>query len=374
MTSGHPTPDIGATPATPDAIKLAGAPHALVLMCSGQGSQKPGMGRDLIDIPHVARAVECASDAFGLDVRLLVTQADEEALSNTLAAQAAISALTVGIGHALDARGVTPDAVLGFSLGQASALALSGMLSDEDAFALINARARIMEQTTREHPGAMSALLKADEHSARELCEECAQGEVLVPANYNCPGQIVISGTVGAIERAEEAWRARKGRASRLATQGAFHSPLMSEACAPFAAFLDTLEFAEPRIPLICNTDARPLTAYEVRKRLTAHLVSPVLFQQSAQMLLASGASCFIEAGYGGVLANLMKRIDRVTQRFCVQDRESLDAFVRQWEEQREERDGAPGSNAGNAPEKSAPSSSHEGFPEDTSKKTQETR
>lgn len=318
-------------------IELGHAPHALVLMCSGQGSQKPGMGCSLIDIPEVARSVECASDAFGFDVRFLVTQADAAALDDTRAAQASLSALSVGIGHALEARGITPDAILGFSLGQASALALCGMLSDEDTFALVSARARAMEQATREQPGAMSALLKADEESARALCEECAQGEVLVPANYNCPGQIVISGTPDAVERAEEAWRARKGRTTRLATQGAFHSPLMSAACAPFAAFLDTLEFAEPRIPLICNTDARPASAQDVRARLVKHLTHPVHFQQSAQALITSGADCFVEAGIGGVLTNLMKRIDRNVQRFCVQGKDDLDAFAAQWLKARDE-------------------------------------
>ena len=165
-----------------------------VFLCPGQGSQKPGMGADLLGDPTIARTVDCASAVFARDMGALLADADPHALDDPRAAQAAIVTLTVAIGRALIERGVEPCVIAGFSLGQMSALALADMISDEDAFALVDVRARIICDTAAENPGAMSALLKASEDEARALCARCADGEVLVPANFNCPGQIVISG------------------------------------------------------------------------------------------------------------------------------------------------------------------------------------
>ncbi len=184
-----------------------------------------------------------------------------------------------------------------------------------------------MAEAAAAHPGAMSALLKADEADVQALCDECAQGDVLVPANFNCPGQIVIAGTSAAVERAEAAWAASGKRFSRLATSGAFHSPLMADAAEGLAAYLKDVAFEEARVPLVCNVDARPLAAADARDHLVRHLTSPVRFEQSVQALAAAGADTFAEVGFGGVLVGLVKRIDRGVERACVQDRESLEAF-----------------------------------------------
>lgn len=307
---------------------LSFSPSSRVFMFSGQGSQKPGMGADLLDVPEVAETFACASEVLGFDVVDLVTSSPAEKLNETRFAQPALCALSIGLARALEARGVCPSAVLGFSLGQVSALAASGMLSMEAVFQLVKVRSELMDEVAAENPGAMSALLKADEASVSELCEQCAEGEVLVPANFNCPGQIVIAGTSSAIERAEVAWVEAGKRASRLATAGAFHSPLMETAATAFAEYLEGVDFVEPRIPLICNVDAKPLCAAEAKDHLTLHLVSPVRFEQSALMLREAGASVFVEVGFGGVLANLMRRIDKEASRACVQDRASFDEFV----------------------------------------------
>lgn len=299
-----------------------------VFLLSGQGSQRPGMGADLVDVPEVAAAFSCASDVLGYDVADLVANADPEKLNDTRYAQPALCALSVGIARALEARGAVPAAVLGFSLGQVSALAVTDMLSDEDTFAFVKVRSELMAQAAAARPGVMSALLKADEDAVREVCEECAQGDVLVPANFNCPGQIVIAGTVEAVSRAEEAWSAGGRRFSRLATSGAFHSPLMTEASRELASYLERVVFAEPRVPLVCNTDAEPLSASDARSHLVRHLVSPVRFQQSIESLRAVGADTFVEVGFGGVLANLVRRIDRTAHHSCVQDRSSLEGLT----------------------------------------------
>lgn len=310
---------------------LSLAPDDVIFMCSGQGSQKPGMGASLKEVAEVAQAIACASEVLGRDVGALMEAEGEgaqERLNETRNAQAAIAALSIGIGRALMARGIQPAALLGFSLGQVSALALSGMLADEQAFALIDVRSRVMDEAAQAHPGAMSALLKADPEKVDALCATCAQGDVLAPANYNCPGQIVIAGTPAAIERAEGAWKAQGGRASRLATQGAFHSALMESACQPFAEYLETVTFAEPQVPVICNTDARPLDAASARSHMVAHLVSPVRFSESVSLLADAGATTFAEVGFGGVLSGLIRRIDKELARPCVQDVASFTAFV----------------------------------------------
>ena len=319
--------NIDETPLTP----LGGS--GLVFMASGQGSQKPGMGADLLDVPEVAAAFACASDVLGRDVAALVREADAEELNDTRNAQMAISALSIGIGRALAARGVVPDALLGFSLGQISAMALGGMLTDEAAFALIAERSRLMGEAADANPGVMSAFLKITLPEAEELAAACAEGDVLVPANLNGGGQIVMAGTPAAIARAEEAWAARKGRFSRLATSGAFHSPLMAPAAEAFGAYLAGVDFAEPALPVIGNVHGAPLTAAGARDELVAHLTSPVQFEASVQKLQAAGAAMFAEVGFGGVLANLIKRIDRSAPRACVQDTASFAQFVEDWKE-----------------------------------------
>ena len=309
-----------------------------VFLFSGQGSQKPGMGAELMDVPEVAESFSCASDVLGYDLAEFIATASPEKLNDTRFAQPALCVLSVGIARALMAAGVVPAAVLGFSLGQVSALATSGMLSEEETYRFVAMRADAMARASEAHAGAMSALLKADESEVREVCEACAQGEVLVPANFNCPGQIVVSGTPDAVARAEEAWGARGKRFARLATSGAFHSPLMADAARELDDYLAGVEFNEPSIPLICNVDAKPLAAEAARAHLVAHLTSPVRFQQSVEGLESQGATAFWEVGFGGVLENLVKRIDRAAERTCVQDRSSFDAALASWAASRAEQ------------------------------------
>lgn len=301
---------------------------ACAFLFSGQGAQAPGMGADLLDVAEVADAVACASDVLGYNVADLLQNAPAEKLNDTRFAQPAMCVLSVGIARALMARGVIPAAVLGFSLGQVGALAVSGMLTDEETFAFVAKRSELMAEAAHAHPGVMSALLKADPEEVERLCEEASAGQVLVAANFNSPGQIVISGEVAAVERAEAAWADSGKRFARLATSGAFHSPLMREAAEGLDAYLAGVTFNEPAIPVICNTNACPMDAESARARLVAHLTSPVLFQQSVERLSGEGIDCFAEVGFGGVLSNLVKRIDRAAARPCIQDRESFDAFV----------------------------------------------
>ena len=286
-----------------------------VWMLPGQGAQKPGMGADLLELPQVAQAFALASDVLGLDLADLSRNGSAEDVNRPFNAQALTMAVSVGTGRFLQANGLAPSAVLGFSLGQIGALALAGVLSDEQAFRLLKVRATAMAAACEQVPGGMLALLGADAQDAEELCKECAGGEVLLPANYNCPGQIVISGTEAAIECAGARWKELGNKASRLNTSGAFHSPLMEQAAEAVAEACADLDFREPEVPLICNTDARPFRASEATARLATQVKSPVRFGQSVEYLIAQGETDFLEVGFGAVLNGLVKRIDRTTNR-----------------------------------------------------------
>ena len=174
----------------------------------------------------------------------------------------------------------------------------------------------------------MLALLGASHDDAQAVCNEQAQGQILVCANYNAPGQVVISGDVAAIDRAEQAWKADKRRCARLATAGAFHSPLMAEAAAEVGAFARTLRFTRPRVPVYCNTDAAPFVVSEAAERLAGQVENPVLFEQSVARLIEDGADEFVETGFGGVLFGLVKRINRGTDRARVGTRDEFDSYV----------------------------------------------
>ena len=286
-----------------------------VWMLTGQGAQKPGMGADLLELPQVAQAFTLASDVLGLDLADLSRNGSAEDVNRPFNAQALTMAVSVGTGRFLQANGLGPSAVLGFSLGQIGALALAGVLSDEQAFQLLRVRATAMAAACEQVPGGMLALLGENAQDAEELCAECAEGEVLIPANYNCPGQIVVSGTEPAIERAAARWKELGNKASRLNTSGAFHSPLMEQAAQAVAEACADLDFHEPEVPLICNTDARPFRVSEAAARLSAQVKGPVRFSQSVEYLIAQGETDFLEVGFGAVLNGLVKRIDRTTNR-----------------------------------------------------------
>ncbi len=298
-----------------------------VLLCSGQGAQKVGMGADLLSVPEVAEAFEQASDVLGVDVAALSREGSADDINAAFNAQALTVALSLGIGRTLQARGLAVSAIVGQSLGQITGLALSGSLSDKDMLALLDVRAHALEESCAAQAGGMMALLGVDEQTAQALCDECAHGDILVLANYNCPGQIVASGMIDAIDRLQEVAREKRIRCARLNTAGAFHSPLMQQASQKVKAFCETLTFADPEILLICNTDARAFVASEAAQRLGSQVVSPVLFNQSIQSLIEQGETCFIEAGFGGVLFGLVKRINKNVTRYKVGTREELEAL-----------------------------------------------
>ena len=193
-----------------------------VWMCSGQGAQSEGMGADLLDILEVREVFERASEVLEIDLVHLAKEGSAEEVNDTFNARALTMVLTVAIGKALMAQGKKPDALIGFSLGEISALALAGILSLDDAFKLLKVRASAMAEACQQREGAMLALLAASHEDAEAVCEACAGKDILLPANFNCPGQVVLSGDAAAIERAEAHWKGMKKKCARLKTAGGF--------------------------------------------------------------------------------------------------------------------------------------------------------
>lgn len=318
-------------------------------LCSGQGAQKPGMGADFLKAGNleVTAAFDTMSDVLGIDLVRLSIEGTEDEINDPVASQALTMAISVGIGLDLKSHGLVPDAVVGFSLGQISALVLCDVLSLKDAAELLKVRANAMARICTDVPGGMMALIGASVDEAAELCSSAlnaldaldenaddpslkgdSSSEILVVANHNAPGQIVISGTEGALNRAQDIWREKGKRGVRLATAGAFHSPAMLPASEKVFEFCQTLDFGEPSIPLICNTDASEFVSADAAERLALQVRSGVLFDESIRALIDKGERDFVELGFGGVLTGLVKRIDRSTSRTSIGTEEELEAYL----------------------------------------------
>jgi [acyl-carrier-protein] S-malonyltransferase len=275
----------------------------------GQGSQFAGMADPWVAHPAGRAVVDEASQVLGRDLE--ADCRDEALLATTEFAQPALLACDVAAFRVLEASGM--DAWIGaagHSLGEFAALVAAGVLSFADALAIVAVRGREMQRAGEQRPGTMSALLGVGAADAATLCEEARGDDVLLVANENSPQQVVISGTVAAIERAEALCAERKIRAVRLRVAGAFHSPLMEPAVAPLREAIDAATFSAPTFPVASNvTGALETDPGEMRELLARHVVSPVRWESCAQALRAAGAEVFVEAGPGDVLTKLAKRV-----------------------------------------------------------------
>jgi [acyl-carrier-protein] S-malonyltransferase len=260
-------------------------------------------------VSHAASkaVLEEASTAMGRD--LVEVCADETTLGTTELVQPALLALGVAAYRVLEADGCTFAGAAGHSLGEFAALVAAGVLDLSSAVGIVAVRGREMQAAGQARPGAMTALLGAGQEEAARLCDEARDGDVLLVANENSPQQVVISGSVPAIERAEALAAERRVRAVRLKVAGAFHSPLMEPALAPLSAAIDAAPFAAPRFPVAANVTGELIQdAEELRALLKRHVVSPVRWERCARALQALGVEVFVEAGPGDVLTKLAKR------------------------------------------------------------------
>ncbi len=282
-----------------------------VYIFPGQGAQFPGMGKELYAASNTAKArFDQANAILGFNIKDIMFGEDAEALKQTQVTQPAIFLHAVILSELMGER-FQPDAVAGHSLGEFSALVAAKALSFEDGLKLVHQRALAMQAACDEIPGTMAAVLGLEDQVIEAICAETAG--IVVPANYNCPGQLVISGERQAVESACEALKeAGARRALPLPVGGAFHSPLMEPAKTKLAAAIQATPIVAPICPVYQNVVAKGISdAAEIKANLIAQLTAPVKWTQSVQQLLADGAQSFTEVGPGKVLQGLVKKIDR---------------------------------------------------------------
>ena len=275
----------------------------------GQGAQFSGMGQDLYEKYPVAQELfEQANEILGFSITDVMFQGSAEDLRETKVTQPAIFLHSVILSKVLG-KAFKPDMVAGHSLGEFSALVANGALKFDDGLRLVSQRAQAMQEACEKQPGTMAAVLSLDDAIVESICKEI--DGVVVPANYNCPGQLVISGEVTAIHSACEKLKAAGARrALVLPVGGAFHSPLMEPAREKLAAAIENTSFSEPSCPIYQNVNAAAISnAAEIQKNLIAQLTSPVRWTQSVQNMVADGATNFVEVGPGKVLQGLVKKI-----------------------------------------------------------------
>jgi [acyl-carrier-protein] S-malonyltransferase len=296
---------------------------AVAFCFPGQGSLEQGMGRDIAEaVPEAMEVFERGSEACGLDLARLCFDAPLEQLVETEVQQPALVATSLAILAGLRAQGIEPDYVIGHSVGEFAALAAAEAIELEDAIALVRERGLAMADAARQHPGTMAAILGLADEVVENLCRKIAG---VWPANYNCPGQVVVSGANAAVDEfLVEAEREGARRTVKLKVSGAFHSPLVARAADRLKPAIDRVRVAEPVAPFMSTVTARIESAQRIRPLLVDQLTAPVKFTQSASELVREGVRTFVEVGPGNVLSGLVKRIDRSVKAVSVNNLEGL--------------------------------------------------
>jgi [acyl-carrier-protein] S-malonyltransferase len=289
----------------------------------GQGSQDVGMGRAIAEEFPAARAVyDEASEAAGFDVAKLCFEGSLEELTRTELQQPALVATSIACLRAVNTLGIVPDYVIGHSVGEYSALAAADAIATGDAVALVRERGEAMAEAALETPGAMAAVLGIDDAVIEELCRSIGS---VWPANYNCPGHIVVSGENSAVDRLiEQASALGARKVVKLRISGAFHSPLVARAAERLKPAIAKATWHNPSPPFMSTVTAKIEDAQRIGNLLVEQLTAPVRFTQAVQGLVKDGVGMFVEIGPGQVLSGLLRRCDRSLRTISVGDPESL--------------------------------------------------
>ena len=298
----------------------------IALLFPGQGAQQVGMGRELAEaFPAAADAFAEANDALGYDITKIIFEGPEEDLVRTDVCQPAILAMSVACLRVATDHGLRADVAMGHSLGEFSALVACGSIAFGDALRLVGERGAAMQAAGEARPGTMAAILGLSDGEAESLCAEA--GDVW-PANYNCPGQVVASGSVEGIERLLAVTTERGIKATQLKVGGAFHSPLMEPASERLAPALEAWDPQPPSPQFLSTTTAAVEPADRMRPVLLDQLTSPVRFGHAVETAVAMGADTFVELGPGRVLSGLVKRIKRDATLHQVSGPEGLEGLA----------------------------------------------
>lgn len=294
----------------------------IAFVFSGQGAQAPGMGKDLYDCSPAAKAVFDLADSIRPGTSQQCFEGTQEELNVTINTQPCLFACDLAAAKAAQERGIQPDCAAGFSLGEAAAVAFSGMLTEAEAFSMVCKRAELMNEAAQKNPGAMAAVMKLSPQQVETLCGPI---ENAWPVNYNSPKQTVVAASADTIDQVVEAASAQRGRAVKLAVSGAFHSPLMHSAADGLREYLASISLREEKLPVYANLTAEPY-GEDKKETMAAQCENPVRWQKTIENMIANGVDTFIEVGVGKTLAGLIKKINPEVTVYQIENKEGLDA------------------------------------------------
>ena len=294
----------------------------IAFVFSGQGAQAPGMGKELYDCSPAAKAVFDLADSIRPGTSQQCFEGTQEELNVTINTQPCLFACDLAAAKAAQERGIQPDCAAGFSLGEAAAIAFSGMLTEAEAFSMVCKRAELMNEAAQKNPGAMAAVMKLSPQQVETLCGPI---ENAWPVNYNSPKQTVVAASADAIDQVVEAASAQRGRAVKLAVSGAFHSPLMHSAADGLREYLASVSLREERLPVYANLTAEPYGG-DKKETMAAQCENPVQWQKTIENMIANGVDTFIEVGVGKTLVGLIKKINPEVTVYQIENKAGLDA------------------------------------------------
>ncbi|MFG6496825.1 ACP S-malonyltransferase [Fictibacillus sp. UD] len=303
----------------------------IAFLFPGQGSQFVGMGKELIHQESSAKAIfEKADEKLGMNLSKIIFEGPEDILKKTENTQPALLTVSTAVLEVLKQHGITPDFVAGHSLGEYSALVAAGSLSFEDAVYAVRNRGLLMEEAVPAGVGTMAAVIGFDQERLEAITAEVSTGgESVQVANLNCPGQIVISGTVGGVEKASALAKEEGAKVIPLQVSGPFHSSLMKPAAEKFQEVLDQVAINDAKTPVIANVTAKSITSKEdIKHKLIEQLYSPVRWEETVRELMEQGVDTFVEIGPGKVLSGLVKKVNRRATVIAVGDLETIQSAV----------------------------------------------
>ncbi len=295
----------------------------IAFVFSGQGAQYSGMGKEMYDSSAAAKAVFDMADSIRKGTSKQCFEGTKEELCQTVNTQPCVFAADLAAARALEEKGIKPDFVAGFSLGEIAALAFSGILSDEEAFRLVCKRGELMDKAANENKGAMAAVMKLSPEKVEDICSGF---DKTYPVNYNSPAQTVVATTEENAEAFCEAVKEAGGKAKLLAVSGAFHSPFMAQAAEGLAEYMKDVEFGSPKLPIYSNYTAKPYEG-DFKSLVKAQVESPVRWQTIIENMTAQGVDTFVEVGVGKTLTGLIKRINAEVKAFKVETPADIDAL-----------------------------------------------
>lgn len=295
----------------------------IAFIFSGQGAQYSGMGKELYEASPAAKAVYDMADSVREGTSRQCFEGSTEELCKTVNTQPCVFTADLAAAYALVEKGIKPDCVAGFSLGEIAALAFSKMLSDEEAFKLVCKRGELMDKAATENPGAMAAVMKITPQQVEEICTKF---DKTYPVNYNSPAQTVVATTSENADKFCEAVKEAGGRAKLLAVSGAFHSPFMTKAADGLAEYMENVDFSQPETVIYSDVTAMPYEG-DYKALVKAQVESPVKWQTIVENMVADGVDTFIEVGVGKTLTGLVKRINGGVKAFKVETPADIEAL-----------------------------------------------